>query len=205
MSDKPYNKKFNYEIFTYNQLLAGELKTFSPYFFNKKYRKKRITNLIMYLVEQKLKITPEEALTQVKKSTIKQYKLTSILKYIEKPVELEDNDLSYVIYYAYPELEPPTQKELSISYYKKVLNNEKRNFPKNYFSDGLKGEERAKYCVQYLCEEVLKLEKKDIPEELTVEVLTKYKLKILLTAIYFSMHDLIINVYPNEFSYNQFK
>lgn len=197
-------EKFNYEINTYQKLLEGDLKTFSPYFFNVKYRKKRITTLIKYLIEEILKITPEEALKTLDKATIKKYKLVSILKYIEKPIELEDNDLSYVVYFAYPELNPPTKKELSLSYYKKVLSGEKKNFPKNYFSDGLKGEERAKFCVQYLCDDILHLKKEEIPQKLTLEILTKYKLKILLTAIYFSMHDLIISIYPDEFSFQEF-
>lgn len=204
MGEKPKEKKFNYEVFAYEKVLSGELKTFSPYFFNMRYRKKRLTTLIKYLIEEKLGMTGEEALTKLDKATIKKYKLQCILKYIEKPVELEKNDLSYIVYYAYPELNPPTNKELTLEYYKKVLNQEKRNFPKNYFSDGLLGEERSVHCVRYLCEEILEIDRKDIPKKLTVEVLTQYKLKILLTALYFSMHDLITSVYPNEFSYNEF-
>lgn len=197
-------EKFNYEIFTYKKILSGELKTFSPYFFNVKYRKKRLKTLIKYLIEDILHFTPEEALKNLNIKIFKEYKLVSILKYIEKPVELEKSDLSYVVFYAYPELCKYSQKDLTVNFYKKVLSGEKRNFPKNYFLDGIKGEERAKYCIQYLCEDFLNLRIEDIPQTLTIPMLRKYKLKILLTAIYFSMHDLITNVYPNQFESEHF-
>lgn len=199
-------KNFSYEISTYEKILNDDLKTFSPYFFNMKYRKKRLQILIRYLIEEKLKITKEEALTKLNLDILKKYKLLCILKYIEKPVELEKNDLSFLVYYAYPNsnLKPPTSKELTIEYYKKVLSKEKRSFPKNYFLDAIEGEKRAKYCVEYLVDEVLKIEKKDIPQKLTLEVIQKYNLKILFTTIYFSMYDLITNIYPNQFTIEDF-
>lgn len=197
-------EKFIFEIHTYEKILSGELKTFNPYFFNKRYRKKRLITLIKYLIEQKLQITPEEALKTLNVKILKEYKLFCILKYIEKPVELEDNDVSYIIYFAYPNLNPPSQQELTIAYYKKVLNKEKNSFPKNYFLDGIAGEERARYCVRYLCEEVLKLKEEDIPKKLTLEVLREYNLKILLTAVYFSVFELIQDVYPDKYTKNDF-
>lgn len=205
MPDNKKQEKFIFEIHTYEKILNGELKTFSPYFFSPVYRKKRLINLIKYLIEEKLNMTPQDALKILNSKILKQYKLYSILKYIEKPVELDDSNVSYIIYYAYPELNPPTQKELTIYYYKKVLAKEKNSFPKNYFFDGLLGEDRAKYCVEYLCEEVLKLKKEEIPKLLTIDILREYKLKILLTTLYFSMFDLITNVYPNRYTKNDFK
>lgn len=198
-------EKFIFEINTYEKILSGELKSFSPYFFSPLYKKKRLKNLIKYLIEEKLKITPEEALKTLTTKTLKEYKLYNIIKYIEKPVELDKNDISYIVYFAYPSLNPPNQKELTIEYYKKVLSNKKKSFPKNYFFDGLLGEKRAKYCVKYLCEDVLKLKEEEIPTKLTVEVLRDYKLKILLTVLYFSMFDLITTVYPDRYDEKDFK
>lgn len=198
-------EKFIFEIHTYEKILNGELKSFSPYFFSPLYRKKRLTNLIRYLIEEKLKITPEEALQNLNVKILKEYKLYNIIKYIDKPVELEKNDVSYIVYFAYPKLNPPSQKELTIEYYKKLLNNKKKSFPKNYFFDGLAGEKRAEYCVKYLCEEVLKLKDEEIPIVLTSDVLREYKLKILLTVLYFSMFDLITTVYPNKYDEKDFK
>lgn len=197
---------FNYTIYTYRKILDGEIKTFSPYFFELRYRKKRICELVRYLVEEILNITPEEALTQVNKKVLKKYKLDCLLKYVEKPIELNKDDCSHLIIYAYKGQVPePTPEELTIRLYKRVLAGEMKNFPKNYFLDGLKGEEKVKYCVKYLCYEVLKLKKEEIPKKLTAEVLKEYKLKIVLNLLYLSMYDLITSVFPGEFTGKDFQ
>lgn len=197
---------FNYTIYTYRKILDREIKTFSPYFFELRYRKKRICELVRYLVEEILNITPEEALTQVNKKVLKKYKLDCLLKYVEKPIELDKDDCSHLIIYAYKGQVPePTPEELTIRLYKRVLAGEMKNFPKNYFLDGLKGEEKVKYCVKYLCYEVLKLKKEEIPKKLTAEVLKEYKLKIVLNVLYLSMYDLITSVFPGEFTGKDFQ
>lgn len=197
---------FNFTIHTYQKILNGEIKTFSPYFFELRYRKKRICELVRYLVEEILKITPEEALTQVSLKVLKKYKLDCLLKYVEKPIELEKNDVSHLIIYAYKGQVPePTAEELTIRLYKRVLSGELKNFPKNYFLDGLRGEEKVKYCVKYLCFDVLHLKKEEIPKKLTPEILKEYKLKIVLNILYLSMHDLITSVFPGEFESEDFK
>lgn len=197
---------FNYTIYTYRKILNREIKTFSPYFFELRYRKKRICELVRYLVEEILNITPEEALTQVNKKVLKKYKLDCLLKYVEKPIELDKDDCSHLIIYAYKGRVPePTPEELTIRLYKRVLAGEIKNFPKNYFLDGLKGEEKVKYCVKYLCYEVLKLKKEEIPKKLTAEVLKEYKLKIVLNILYLSMYDLITSVFPGEFTGKDFQ
>lgn len=197
---------FNYTIYTYRKILNREIKTFSPYFFELRYRKKRICELVRYLVEEILNITPEEALTQVNKKVLKKHKLDCLLKYVEKPIELDKDDCSHLIIYAYKGRVPePTPEELTIRLYKRVLAGEMKNFPKNYFLDGLKGEEKVKYCVKYLCYEVLKLKKEEIPKKLTAEVLKEYKLKIVLNVLYLSMYDLITSVFPGEFTGKDFQ
>lgn len=206
MQGQVSNENFNYTIYTYKKVLNGEIKSFSPYFFDLRYRKKRICELVRYLVEEILKITPEEALTKVDKKVLKKYKLDCLLKYVEKPVELDDNDCSHLIIYAYKGRVPePTAEELTIRLYKRVLSGELKNFPKNYFLNGTKGEERVKYCIKYLCFDVLKLKKEEIPKKLTAEILKEYKLKIVLNVLYVSMYDLITSVFPGEFTAKDFQ
>lgn len=191
---------FKYEIYMYNQILSGEIKNFNAYFFSSAYKRKRLVNLIRYLIETKIEISPNEAVTVLTKKTFEEYKLTSILKYIEKPPELEKNDFSYVVYYAYPELPHASQKELSIGLYQKVLDNKKKSFPKNYFLDVDKGDKRAKYCIKYLQEEVLKISIKEFYTILDPDLLKKYKLKILLNALYLDINDLMNSVYGKQFA-----
>lgn len=196
---------YNFAIETYKKILNGDIKTFSPYFFEIRYRKHRICQLVRYLVEEILKITPEEALTKVDLEILKKYKLDCLLKYIEKPVELEKTDCSHLIIYAYKgKVREPGAEELTIRMYKKVLAGKVKNFPKNYFLNGIRGEERVKYCVSYLCFEVLKLTEEEIPKKLTAEILKKYKLGIVLSLLYFSVQDLIFSIYPGKYKAKDF-
>ncbi|MFW6025080.1 MAG: DUF4046 domain-containing protein [Candidatus Woesearchaeota archaeon] len=192
-------------IKTYEKVLNGEIKSFSPYFFDLRYRKKRIITLIQYLIEDKLNMKPEEATKILNLKLLKQYKLDCLLKYVKKPIELDKQDVSHLIWYAYNnEVKRPTDEELTIMMYKKVLSGELKNFPKNYFLDGLRGEKKVGYCLKYLCFEILKLKKDEIPKTITVDILKKYKLKIVLNNLYLSVFDLIISVFPNEFSAKDF-
>lgn len=196
---------YNFTISTYEKILANEIKSFSPYFFDIQFRKKRIVELVRYLVEEKLQITPKEALDVLDLKTLKKYKLDCLLKYVDKPVELDKNDASHLVYYAYKgEIKEPTSEELTIKMYKKVLSGELKNFPKNYFLEGIRGEEKVKYCIKYLCFDVLHLKKEEIPKKLTPEILKDYKLKIVLNVLYLSMYDLITSVFPGEFKSENF-
>lgn len=198
-------KPFNYSVYTYNKILKKEIKSFSPFFFEMKYRKKRICDLIHHLVEDILKITPEEALTQVTVKKLKEHNLDCLLRYVNKPVELDKNDASHLIIYAYKGKVPrPSQRELTIKMYNKVLAGKLGNFPKNYFIDGLRGEEKAKYCIEYLCFDILKLKKEEIPVKLTADILQEYKIKIILNSLYFSMFDLINSVFPGKYTSKDF-
>lgn len=193
------DKHFDYEIFMYEKILSGEVKNFNAYFFSTAYKQKRLVTLVRYLIEKKLKISPQEAIEKLSKRVFEQYKLTSVLKYIERPPELEKSDFSYVVYYAYPDIPHASQEELTIELYKKILNNTKKSFPKNYFYDGDKGEERAKYCIKYLQETILKINIKEFYRILDPDLLKKYKLKILLNVLYLDTNDLLNSVYGKEF------
>lgn len=197
--------RYDFITDTYEKILSGDIKTFSPYFFEQRYRKKRVVQLIKYLIEEKLKITPEEAVKKLDYKMLKKYKLDGLLKYVEKPVELEKNDVSHLIYYAYKgSIEYPTQRDLTVRMYKNVLNGKLKTFPKNYFVEGKLGEDRVRYCIEFLCFEILKFEAREVPEKLTVDILKEYKLKIVLNVLYLSMFDMITSVFPSDYSSDDF-
>lgn len=193
-------------ILTYEKILSGEQKAFSPYFFQPKRRMARVETLIRYLIEQKLKMTPEQALRELDLDTLKEWKLDCIVKYVDKPVEFSKEDVRHLVYFAYPELPKPTEEELAIMVYKDVLDGKRRTFPRNYFLNGSLGERRAITCFKYLCEEILKLDKKGITETFSgtkgLEMLAKYKLKIIMNVLFFSMVDLLETAYEGELEYH---
>lgn len=193
---------------TYDKIREGEFKTFSPHYFCEGDKKKKIIVLIQYYIEEILRLTPEEALNNLTIKDIERDKLKCLLKYVKKvkPIEFE-NDNSYVkhlVYYAYPSLKKPSLKELTINCYKEVLEGERRNFPKNYFRSP-EGELRGKICFEYLCYDILKIKYKDIPSlflesnDKGLDILKKYKLKILIQMLYYSVSDMIQNMYPEIF------
>lgn len=187
----------------YEKVLSGEKKTFSPYFFEAEHRKDTVIILLRYLIEEKLKISPKAALNVLTNDLLSQYKLTILLKYVNIPPEYKGEEAKYLVYYAYKgtskSLPEPSQKELTIYLYKKILNGELKTFPKNYFLDGLNGEKKVQICLEYLCNEVLHIEKKDYPKILTIELLQQYKLKIVLSVIYSSIFDMLNSLYPDDF------
>jgi hypothetical protein len=157
------------------------------------------------VVEEKLKMTPEEALKVFDADLVNKHQLDCILKYVDKPVEFSDDNMQHLVYFAYPELSRPTTRDLAIMVYNDVLEGKRRTFPKNYFLGGPIGEERAIYCFRYLCEEILKLNKKQIVETFLpssgLKVLAKYKLKIIMNILFLSNIDLLKSAYGDELDY----
>lgn len=191
-------------IMVYEKLLNGKAKALSQFFFQTGKTETRIKILLQYVIEQKMGITPEEAVKQLTMDVMTEYKIKGVLKYIPCPDEYGPNDLAYVVYYAYPDLPQPSCEELAIKVYNQVLSGERKNFPKNYFISSSYGDRRALTCFRYLCEEVLKYDKKQIVEHFGTSegltILSQYKLKIIMNMVFSSTTDLLENAYPGIFN-----
>lgn len=189
-------------IQTYEKILTGEMKSFSPYFFQLEHRKERVETLARYLIEDKLRLTPAEALEKLTFAMVEQYKLDCILKYIDKPVEFLDDDVKHLVYFAYSDLPKPTTDELAIISYKDVLAGNRKTFPKNYFLGGPIGERRAIVCFRYLCEEILKLDLGGVIAAFNgtqgLKVLSEHRLKIIMNVVFISAVDLLESAYPGS-------
>lgn len=182
---------------TLQRLLAGEIRSFPPIFFVRHVRKKRIVELMTYLVEDLLRITPQEAYETLDLATLQRYHLDILLRYVDDfPERNEKRAIQWLLRQAYPELPEETLEELTISTYLEVLQGQRRNFPSNYFQ-GIIGEERAKICVRYLVEERLHLSPEEAPAVITRDVLADHRLKILLNLFFDSTFDLLTAVYPH--------
>lgn len=206
ISNDTGNKASDMDVINvYEKLLTNKIKSFAPSFFEIKNRKRKIFILVKYLISEKLKISPEEAVQKLTYEELKKWKLACLLKYVEdhKPIEyeLDKKYVVHLIYYVYPLIKQPSLKERTQNCYKEVLSNERRFFPKNYFRDKY-GDERAKICFDYLWQEILKIPKDKIvitfllDNQTGLKILQKYKLRILTQILYFSVQDMILNMYP---------
>lgn len=194
---------------TYEKVLSGEQKSFSPYFFQPQHRREKIAFLLRHLVERVLGFTPQEALEKLTIDMVKEKQLAIVLKYVDKPVEFLDDDVRHLVYFAYPDMEKPSDEELVVMVYRDVLDGNRKTFPKNYFLNGAIGEKRAVVCFKYLCENLLGLDKEGIVSTFSssngLKVLAQYKLKIIMNILFCSMIDLLETAYPKEFDYKAFK
>nr|WP_276531977.1 hypothetical protein [Brevibacillus invocatus] len=180
----------------------GEQKRFSPYEFeDAQYRKQKVQLVLRYAIENVKKWTPEQARKELRLSDVKELKLHLIREYIEPPIEAKPEDVYYLVDYAYPFLPRLSEEQRVLWVYKEVLSGIRRHFPPLYFQS-VKGEERAKVCVDYMFRELMQL--KDIYElpkifgktERAYSLLKKHKLKILVDTLYFSPFDMLTDMYP---------
>lgn len=189
-------------IQTYKKLQSGELKTYGPYFFQPQKRKYRIQVLVKHFIEEVKGWTPEEALKKMTMKDLEENHLKIILNYIERPIDFLEDDASYIIYEVYDELEKPSEEAMALSIYKEVLEGKRKNFPKNYFRDPILGERRALACFRYLTDTILGLSKEEAFDlfgtSKGLNVLAEYRLKIIMTLVYFSNMDLLLSAYPTD-------
>ncbi|MFD2369651.1 hypothetical protein ACFSO0_06705 [Brevibacillus sp. GCM10020057] len=187
----------------YKRILSGEQKRFSPYEFeDAQYRKQKIQLVVRYAIENVKKWTPEQARRQLSVKDVKDLKLHLVREYIEPPIEAKPDDVYYIVEYAYPYLPRPSEEQRVLWVYQEVLSGIRRHFPPLYFQS-LKGEERAKICVDYMCSHLMKLpDVSHLPKifgktERAYSLLKKYKLKILVDTLYFSPFDMVTEMYPH--------
>lgn len=204
--DKRNNKCYEDYNFcrVYDKVLRGENKSFSPRFFETN-KEKKIKVIVKYYIEEILKFSPEEALRNVTYEMLERDKLKCVLKYIKKakPAEEQGNKtyVKHLIYFVYPFLPKDNLKQRTIKCYKEILAGERNHFPKNYFKS-FQGEQRAKLCFDYLWQDILKIKKEDIVptfienKKQGLELIKKYKLGVLLQILYYSVQDMIYNIYP---------
>lgn len=195
----------DYVVQEYEKVLNGENKVFSSYFFQKQHKKERLISLIKYFVEEKLKATPEKILELINYDLLEEYKLTVLIKMVEKPIEFKKEDYTYIIFYAYPELYNKNEEEIIINVYKEVLSGERKSFPRGYFNDGMIGEKRAIICFKYLIEKILQYDTTKIEEiffksniNVINDLMKEYKLSIL-NNVFISYNDLLRSAYSEVF------
>lgn len=162
--------------------------------------KERTTEILRYLFFEKLGIRDyEEAKAVLDRTFIKDYKLFPVIRSIPKPPELLPNEYDHVLWLIFPERKKG-EHALVLKVYSEVLSGKRKHFPHGYFTDAQNGRYRAEICVKHMCRKLLHYSGDRIAREFCdssgIKTLAKYKLKILLNHVYFSLSDMMYEIYP---------
>ena len=162
--------------------------------------KERTTEILRYLFFEKLGIKDyEEAKAVLDRTFIKVYKLFPVIRSIPKPPELLPNEYDHVLWLIFPERKKG-EHALVLKVYSEVLSGKRKHFPHGYFTDAQNGRYRAEICVKHMCRKLLHYSGDRIAREFCdssgIKTLAKYKLKILLNHVYFSLSDMMYEIYP---------
>jgi hypothetical protein len=197
----------------YDDILIGAKDSASSVMMSKQQRSKITDDIIRYAFEYYLEWTPEDAAANINLSVIKEMRLTSFLKRIPCPGELDERkDIIYVTNHLYPQTNKFTQGDLVVLVYKEVLHGKRDKFPKLFF-DGFDGQNRARICLLTLVREYLTTDFSDIGEMYAYFAdetksrpkLLEYRLRVPLRDIYKSpidyLHDALPENLKSEYHY----
>lgn len=186
-------------VIVYERVLKGE--RWPQKYIGTATSSERSREILRYLFFEKLGIRDFESAKQILNwEFIKKYKLSSVIKRIEKPSELLPNEYDHVLWELFPERRKG-KTALILKVYSEVLSGKRRSFPRGYFTDAKDGKRRAEVCVKHLCKKILHYSTDKIAREFShsngIKTLAKYKLKIVLSSAYLSLSDMMYQVYPN--------
>ena len=170
------------------------------HFFTPTTKDRRIKEVLSIAFENANITSAEEAFKVVNKDFVEEHKLELVIKTYGKVPEMLPDCYDYLVWIIYPESKPGFE-ELVLKVYSDVLECRRKTFPTGYFTNGADIEQKAQICFKYLCEEILKLDKKQILETFGnskgIKVLQQYKLKILVDIVYESLSQLLLSTYPD--------
>ena len=186
-------------IIIYERVLKGE--RWPPQYIGTVTTVDRSRSILRYLFLEKLKIKDfDYAKKIVNWDFIRKHKLAAVIKNIEKPPELLRSEYDHILWEVYPERRKG-KTALILKVYSDVLSGRRKSFPRGYFTDAKEGRRRADVCIKHLCRKILHYSTERIAKEFShsngIKILAKYKLKILLSSAYFSLSDMMYQVYPN--------
>lgn len=185
-----------YEV--YQEVLNGN--PWPKNFFNPTTKDRRIREILTIAFENEGITCASDALAKVDKEFVEKHKLELIIKTYGKVPEMLPDCYEYLVWIIYPETKPDFST-LVLRVYSDVLEGRRKTFPTGYFTNGADIEQKAVVCFKHLCEEILKLDKKQIAETFGnskgIKTLQQYKLKILVDIVYESLSQLLLSAYPD--------
>lgn len=201
----------------YEKILLKKRKNYSVVVLSKtnKDSEKNAIQIFRYAAEKLLNWTSEEFIELLNDDIIKIMKLDIPLKYIDVPLNLDsDTRNKYLAKLIWKNKVRFTNKDLTLSIYKKIINDELYAFPKKFFNED-EGKERSQICLAYAIQNLFP--KFHSPNELYKYFITTNCTKELknaqLIAAYNELYDAPIDYLHetlnenqrNEFLYHYYK
>lgn len=185
-------------VVIYERVLCGE--RWPTHYVGTPTSKDRAVEILRYLLFEKMGVKDfDEAKALFTKEFVKAYRLGLVIRPFYKPPELLPDEYDHILWLLFPERKKG-KKALIVKVYSEVLSGRRKNFPRGYFTDAVDGRFRAEVCVKHLCQRILHLSGDKIAREFChsngIKTLAKYKLKILLNHVYFSLSEMMYEVYP---------
>ncbi|MDR0287529.1 MAG: hypothetical protein LBI03_07500 [Clostridiales bacterium] len=144
-------------ISEYEDLLIGNRSSMSTYYFsyNENGNMRLALQIMKYAFDTYLHWPPDQLRDCLTMEVIDRLRLSSIIKYIIFPVELDNTkDLFYIAWKLYPGTVHFSEKDLILRVYKNLLEKKIQKYPKEFF-DGRYGSIRAQVCLRFLIEQFL--------------------------------------------------
>lgn len=185
-------------VVIYERVLSGE--RWPTHYVGTATSNDRAIEILRYLLFEKLGVKEfDEAKELFTKEFVKAYRLGLVIRPFYKPPELLPEEYDHILWLLFPERKKG-KKALIIKVYSEVLSGRRKNFPRGYFTDAVDGRFRAEVCLKHLCQRILHFSGEKIAREFShsngIKTLAKYKLKILLNHVYFSLSEMMYEVYP---------
>jgi hypothetical protein len=180
----------------YDEILAGRRKVCSSVVMSKNNGNKYTNEILRYVFEDYLGMSPREVRDKLTPEIIELLKLKPfIINRIPCPAELDAmRELQYIGWHLYPYTRNVGSENLTVKVYMEILAKKRKKYPK-YFFDDIAGEGRARILFKIMLNEYIMPNGVSCVEELyqlfadakkATELLSKYALKAPLQNIYIS-------------------
>lgn len=138
------------ELHDYDDMLIGNKKRITTFYNQEPGGGNELIALqiIRYAIEKVLAWTPEEAVKKFDFYMIKKMQLEKIITYIHYPIEMQEEEPTYILSRLYPNLIKISPKQL-IEYQYEIVLFQHKQFPRDYFI-GTEGFYRYCVCTRYL-------------------------------------------------------
>lgn len=168
-------------------------------FFSPAVKNRRISDILKYVFESKGITSYEQATETITEQFISDNKLEEIVKNVDPVPEMLPTEYYHLAWYVFPD-KRPTDEELIKKVAADILNERRKGFPSRYFSTH-NAEQKAVICFKYLCEEHMKLNRKQILEIFGnsggIKVLQKHRMRMIIMVVFPSLNQLLVAAYPD--------